>query len=267
MSFRIHPFVYRELEEYAEELKYHLSITDYLIWGGFPKRIEFESGEAQKAYLRDLKETIVFRDIIIRKNINKPEEFRKLADYVLITNSRTFSVSGITEYMRRNGSGVTDKTIKKWMSYLEEAYLISHLSRYSTKAKRALDYYYKVYDADVAFNSLEVFDNRYDLSHNLENIIFNELTYMGYHLSVFITGKGREIDFIAEKDGKKYYIQAALSVAEEKAWQREMRAFEGLSQIDRKILITTDTIDYSTSNVTHISLDRFLSIASLSEAY
>ena len=153
------------------------------------------------------------------------------------------------------------------MSYLEEAYLISHLSRYSTKAKRALDYYYKVYDADVAFNSLEVFDNRYDLSHNLENIIFNELTYMGYHLSVFITGKGREIDFIAEKDGKKYYIQAALSVAEEKAWQREMRAFEGLSQIDRKILITTDTIDYSTSNVTHISLDRFLSIASLSEAY
>ena len=165
--------------------------------------------------------------------------------------------------MRRNGSGVTDKTIKKWMSYLEEAYLISHLNRYSTKAKRALDYYYKVYDADVAFNSLEVFDNRYDLSHNLENIIFNELTYRGYHLSVFITGKGREIDFIAEKNGKKYYIQAALSVAEEK----EMRAFEGLSQIDRKILITTDTIDYSTSNVTHISMDRFLSIASLSEAY
>ena len=149
------------------------------------------------------------------------------------------------------------------MSYLEEAYLISHLNRYSTKAKRALDYYYKVYDADVAFNSLEVFDNRYDLSHNLENNIFNELTYRSYHLSVFITGKGREIDFIAEKNGKKYYIQAALSVAEEK----EMRAFEGLSQIDRKILITTDTIDYSTSNVTHISMDRFLSIASLSEAY
>ncbi|MBR2762550.1 MAG: hypothetical protein IKD66_15440, partial [Solobacterium sp.] len=49
-----------------------LSITDYLIWGGFPKRIEFESGEAQKAYLRDLKETIVFRDLIIRKtSINR----------------------------------------------------------------------------------------------------------------------------------------------------------------------------------------------------
>ncbi|MDO5121308.1 MAG: hypothetical protein Q4D46_04435, partial [Erysipelotrichaceae bacterium] len=75
----------------------------------------------------------------------------------------------------------------------------------------------------------------------------------------------REIDFIAEKDGKKYFIQVALSVAEEKAWQREMRAFEELSQIDRKILITTDNIDYSTSNVMHISLDRFLSLASLAE--
>ena len=158
---------------------------------------------------------------------------------------------------------MTDKTVKKWMAYLEEAYLISHLSRYSLKAKRALDYYYKVYDADAAFNSLEVFDNRYDLSHNLENIVFNELTYMGYHLSVFITDKGKEIDFIAEKDGKKYFIQAALSVAEEKAWRREMCAFEGLSQIDRKILITADTIDYSTSNVEHISLDRFLSLESL----
>ena len=167
--------------------------------------------------------------------------------------------------MCRNGSKVTDKTIKKWMDYLEEAYLISHLSRYSTKAKRALDYYYKVYDADVAFSSLEVFDNRYDLSHNLENIIFNELTYMGYHVSVFITGKGREIDFIAEKDGKKYFIQVALSVAEEKAWQREMRPFEELSQVDRKILITMDTIDYSTSNVMHLSMDRFLTFDSLAE--
>ena len=265
VSFRIYPFVYRELKEYAAELNYPLSTTDYLVWGGFPKRIEFQDTDAQKAYLRDLKETIVFRDIIIRKRINKPDEFRKLVDYVLITNARTFSVSSITEYMCRNGSKVTDKTVKKWMDYLEEAYLISHLSRYSTKAKRALDYYYKVYDADVAFSSLEIFDNRYDLSHNLENIVFNELTYMGYHVSVFITGKGREIDFIAERDGRKYFVQVALSVAEEKAWQREMRPFEELSQVDRKILITMDTIDYSTSNVMHLSMDRFLTFDSLAE--
>ena len=88
---------------------------------------------------------------------------------------------------------------------------------------------------------------------------------MGYHVSVFITGKGREIDFIAERDGRKYFVQVALSVAEEKAWQREMRPFEELSQVDRKILIMMDTIDYSTSNVMHLSMDRFLMLDSLAE--
>ena len=264
VSFRIRPFIYKELKEYAEQTDYSLNVLDYLIWGGFPKRIEFKEGPAQRRYLEDLEETVVFRDIILRKRIGKPEEFRKLANYVFTANARTFSISSITSYMNNNGSPVTDKTIKKWMSYLEEAYAISHLSLYSTKAKRELNYYYKIYDGDVAFNSLRVFDNRYDLSHNFENIIFNELTYMGYYVSVYVN-KGREIDFLAEKEGKKYYIQAALSVAEEKAYNREMSAFEGLSQIDKKILITNDQIDYSTSNVTHISFEHFLLLNSLNE--
>lgn len=262
VSFRIYPFIYKELQEYAAQLHKEISADDYLIWGGFPKRIEFDGTDAQKRYLDDLEETIVVRDIIIRKKIKKTDEFRKLANYVLITNARTFSVSSITEYMNHNGSDISDKTVKKWMSYLEEAYVISHLSRYSSKAKRELNYYYKVYDADVAFNSLRVYNNRYDLSHNLENIIFNELIYMGYRLSVYINN-GKEIDFLAEKNGKKYYIQAALSVAEDKAYTREFRAFEGISQLDQKIIITNDNIDYSTINVRHISFSRFITMTDL----
>lgn len=264
VSFRIHPFVYRELQEYAKQLNYELNTLDYLSWGGFPKRIEFSDKAAQRRYLEDLEETIVFRDIVIRKKINKPDEFKKLANYVFVINARTFSISSITEYMNNNGSPVSDKTVKKWMSYLEESFAINHLSLYSTKAKRELNYYYKVYNADVAFNSLRVFNNRYDLSHNLENIVFNELIYMGYHVSVY-TNHGKEIDFLAEKDGKKYYVQVALSVVEDKAYNREMNAFEGLSQIDKKILITTDAIDYSTSNVSHIAFEHFLQIDSLDE--
>ena len=264
VSFRICPFVYKELSEYADQLGYELTSADYLNWGGFPKRIEFDDSAAQRRYLEDLEETIVFRDIIMRNKINKPDEFRKLANYVFCTNARTFSISSITEYMNNNGSSVSDKTVKKWMSYLEEAFTICHLSLYSVKAKRELNYYYKVYDCDVAFNSLRVFNNRYDLSHNLENIVYNELIYMGYHASVFINN-GKEIDFLAEKEGKKYYVQVALSIAEEKPYNREMGAFEGLSQIDKKILITNDGNDYSTSNVTHLNFERFLRLNSLEE--
>ena len=85
---------------------------------------------------------------------------------------------------------------------------------------------------------------------------------MGYKISVY-DNNGREIDFLAEKGNYRYYIQVAYSVAEDSAYQREMSAFNGLSQLDSKILITNDDIDYSTSNVKHIKLKDFLLLESL----
>ena len=80
---------------------------------------------------------------------------------------------------------------------------------------------------------------------------------MGYKVSVY-DNNGREIDFLAENGNYRYFIQVAYSVAEDKAYEREMSAFTGLNQLDTKILITNDDIDYSTSNVKHIRLKDFL---------
>ena len=85
----------------------------------------------------------------------------------------------------------------------------------------------------------------------------NELLYRNYELTLF-NNNGKEIDFLAEKSGKKYYIQVAYSIAEEKTYEREFSAFNNLSQIDKKIIITNDDIDYSTSNVMHLQLKDFL---------
>ena len=87
---------------------------------------------------------------------------------------------------------------------------------------------------------------------------------MGYSLEVY-DNKGKKIDFLATKDNKKYYVQAAYSVVEEKAYNREFSAYNGLSQLDRKIIITNDDIDYSTSNVQHIKFKDFLLKNSLDE--
>ena len=89
------------------------------------------------------------------------------------------------------------------------------------------------------------------------NIVYNELIYMGYTISVY-DNNGREIDFVAQKGNLKYYIQVAYSVAEQKAYDREMSAFVGLNDLAQKILITNDEIDYSTSVVKHIKLKDFL---------
>ena len=103
-------------------------------------------------------------------------------------------------------------------------------------------------------------NNRFDLTHNLENIVYNELLYRDYDLSVYKDNSGREIDFLAEKSGKRYYIQVAYSVVEEKAYEREFAPFKTLDNEHQKILITTDTIDYSTSTVKHINLSEFLAM-------
>lgn len=106
-------------------------------------------------------------------------------------------------------------------------------------------------------NSIRCRDNRYDLTHNLENIVYNELLYRGFSVTVY-DDNGREIDFLAEKDGKKTYIRVAWSVVESKTWEREFSAFSGIPVYDRKIIITNDETDYSTSAVEHIQLPVFL---------
>ncbi|MBR5427262.1 MAG: ATP-binding protein [Clostridia bacterium] len=262
VSFRIRPFVYKELAEYAAELKKTVSVSDYLVWGGFPKRIEFATVAEQKRYINDLDETIVVNDIINRYKIRKSAEFKKFANFILISNARLYSAKSIADYMKSHGTQISANTIQKWIEYLAEAYIIDQIPRFSKKAKKELEQSRKLYDCDVALNSIRRSDNRYDLTHNMENILYNELIYMGYEVSVF-DNNGREIDFLAEKNGLRYYIQAAYSVADDKAYEREFSAFRGISQLDRKIIITNDDFDFSTSNIQHIRLTDFLRMKEL----
>lgn len=262
VAFRVRPFVYKELCEYAKELGKEVSVTDYLVWGGFPKRLEFNGTDAQKIYLNDLNETIIINDIINRYGIRKTDMFRKIANYVLISNARVFSARSVHDYLKSNGFPCSVTTITKYLGYLEEAFAIETVKLYSGKAKRELNYYQKTYDEDVCLNSIRCMNGRYDLSHNLENIVYNELVYMGYALQVYYDGK-EEIDFVAIKDSKQYYIQVAYSVAEEKAYNREFRALNNMDNSCQKILISNDELDYSTSTVRHIKLSDFLKMESL----
>ena len=256
-KFRIKPFVYKEILEYSKELNKECNIIDYLVWGGFPKRFEFDSEEAIYRYLADLEETIVINDLITRFKIKKIELFKILVDFIFQSNSRIISAKSIKDYIKHTHETCSVNTIIKYIEYLEEAYIIEKIRPYSTKKKETLKYYFKVYNEDVMFNSLRVVDNRYDLTHNLENVIYNELIYMGYNINVYNDSE-YEIDFLAQKDGKKYYIQVAYSVEDSKAYDREFKPFSKLDNSCKKILITNDELDYSTSVVSHIKLKDFL---------
>ena len=260
VSFRVRPFVYGELQEYAQELGKEITPLDYLIWGGFPKRLEF-SGEALRRYLEDLNETIIYKDLIVHFKIRKEALFRAVVDFVLRSNSRIVSANSIFKAVKQMQK-CSENTIQKYIRYLEMAYAVDFLEQYSTRTKQALSFYRKCYDSDVSLNSIRCPDNRFDLDHNLENVVYNELLYMGYKLHVFNSDR-REIDFLAQKDNRKYYIQVAYSVADDKAYQREFRAFENVDPLSQKILITTDELDYSTSIVRHIHFRDFLAMRNL----
>ncbi len=262
VAFRVRPFVYKELQEYARELGKEISITDYLVWGGFPQRIEFQTTEAQQQYLNDLDNTIVFNDLILRHKIRKSGLFKNLVNFVLRSNSRIFSAQSIRNYIKQENVDCSSNTIMKYLGYLEEAYIIDRVKLYSTKTKSELSYYAKIYNADVSLNSIRCQNNRYDLTHNLENIVYNELLYMGY--SVYVYNKGnQEIDFLATKDNKSYFIQVAYSLMDEKTYEREFGAFKGIDNLSQKIIISNDDLDYSTSTVRHIKLKDFLQLENL----
>ena len=257
ISFRIRPFVYREAKEYAEQIGRNFKISDYLIWGGFPAALEQPDEESLKRYLNDLNSTIIYNDLENRHNIRKKSLFERIVDYVLVSNARIFSAKSIADYLEVQNISVSVPTVIKYLDYLKEAYVIENIPLYSPKAKAKLNYYYKLYVEDVSMNSIRVSGTRYDLTHNLENVVLNELIYLGYEVSVY-NNKGRELDFLAVKGGKLYLVQVAYSVVEDKAYDRELSAFSGIDNSVKKIIITNDDIDYSTSTVYHYKLTDFL---------
>lgn len=262
VSFRVRPFVYKEILEYSKMTGMSIDSNNYLVWGGFPGRLGIDNLDGALMYLNDLNSTIVLNDLINRYRIKKQSLFIKIVNYILINNSRIFSIRSIYKYIKNDYPEISTATVAKYVDYLKQAYIIEEIPQYSTKAKRELSFYGKIYNADVSLNSIRVSDGRYDLDHNLENIVYNELIYMGYELTVY-SNNGKEIDFRATKNGKTYYVQVAYSVADSKAYDREFGAFANMDNSNQKILITMDPIDYSTSTVKHIRFQDFLLLDSL----
>ena len=119
VSFRIRPFVYKEILEYCAELNKECSVTDYLVWGGFPKRFEYDSESARDIYLNDLNDTIVINDLINRYKIHKISIFKSLVNYILKSNSRILSSKSIHDYINNNFENCSINTIIKYIEYLK----------------------------------------------------------------------------------------------------------------------------------------------------
>jgi predicted AAA+ superfamily ATPase len=261
VSFRVRPFVYKEILEYAQALRKDVSVNDYLIWGGFPKRFELDGDEPQRRYLDELDDTMV-NELIRRYKIRREELFKSLVDFVLRSNSSIFSEKAIYDHVTKEQGSCSINTVMKYLDYLEEAYLIESVKQFSSKVDRELVFYTKLYDADVALNSIRCIDDDFDISRNLENAVYNELIYRDYDVSAYDNG-GKKIDLLARKDGEEYFIQTVYGG--EKSESELFDSFSGLGVAVKKIVITYGGADMSVNGAACVSFEDLLLMNSLDD--
>lgn len=217
VEFRVRPFVYKELCAYAAELGKEAPVEDYLRYGGFPKLLECVNRADMLRYLGGLNAEAL-RDAVVGCNIRKNSIFQRVADFVL-TAGQAFTANVIHGWLKKEELSCSINTVMKYLDNLEEACLVSRLSCYSLRARRRLKFPVKFYAEDVGFHTVRQSQD-VNLACNLENIVYNELIYMGYTLSAYAHRGGESIDFLAEKDGREYLVQVAESVAEKRERER-----------------------------------------------
>ena len=267
VSFKVYPFTFKEvceLKNINENDKYELEreFNDFIIWGGMPQRFSLDDEMQVKTYLSDIYNSIVIKDILERFKIKDLDLFNKILTYIVTTPSQTFSAESLSNYLLKDNIQVSKATIYNYLEYMCRSLLINKADRYDVRGKRILSGKYKYYLTDLGLGQIVNNERKKQMGAYLENIVYNELIYMGYEVNVF-NNNNKEIDFVAFKDNKKYYIQVAYSVAEDKAYEREFSAFNSLDNNSKKILITNDEIDYSTSIIEHIKLKDFLLLENL----
>jgi predicted AAA+ superfamily ATPase len=232
-------------------------IYDYLKWGGFPLRFDYNDEESIHRYLSNLYESIVNRDIIGKRKSEDKKSFLDVSLYILANAGKEFSIDNIIEAYKKNNKTISKRTVYNYLEKMKKAYLIHGVGRYNIVGKAALSNREKQYAIDMGFRTINTNTINYEDTFFLENIIYNELLVRGYTVFAGKTYKG-EIDFVAIKEGKKCFIQVTYYMAQESTIKREFGAYSPITDSSPKYVMSLDRVDLSQNGVAHINIVDFL---------
>ena len=253
---------------YKEFLAFHNlqdsdnALMQYLEWGGMPHlhRLGLDNTDVVEDYLQTLYDTIVVKDIITRERIRNANFLKRLIAFAADNVGQMFSASAICKYMKAERVDVSLGMVMDYMSYFRNAYVINQVQRYDIHGKRLLNMNEKYYFEDLGLRNSLVPTNRMGSMEKLiENAIYLHLKQQGYRISVGQLKTG-EIDFVAEKNGTKRYIQATYHLASQDTIDRE---FGNLLQIPDnydKLVVSLDPFYRQADHhgVRHLPLRQFL---------
>lgn len=253
------------------------AFDDYAFYGGMPLVLSRPDDAAKMGYLRDLLTEVYIRDIVERKKITRPEILSAIVNLLSsslgsLTNATNVTNVINTKQMLSKGNQVSNNTVSSYISHLEDAFLFHECKRYDIRGKSYFDYSSKYYYEDVGLRNARSEFRQQELTHIMENIIYNDLVVRGYLVDLGIVfentrnRKGisvrvaREIDFIATMGGKKTYIQSAYAMDTEEKIRTEMEPFSITGDSFSKIAVRRDVRKrwYDENGILNIGVIDFL---------
>ncbi len=260
----IYPLSFSEFYSYVQGDK-SKALRDYLYYGGLPQITSMITHEQKQSYLKNLFLETYITDIINRNNVKNDEEMQELLDVLSssigsLTNPKKLSDT----FKSVKNVSISCPTIKNYLDYFMDSFLIDKALRYDIKGKKYIDTPSKYYFTDLGLRNARLNFRQIEDSHSLENVIYNELKIRGFSVDVGIVTisekdsngklikKQLEVDFVCNKADARYYIQSALSIPDKEKLIQEQRSLTNINDSFRKIIITKDDI------ITHYTEDGIL---------
>ena len=261
------PFNFREFLQFKENELHsgvyegHLDpealLPHYLQWGGFPLVCGQQDDESRRVVLDNLYSSIVLRDIIQRSKTSSPVTLENVLDYLIANSSATISGNNIAAALSDSMRKVSAPTVYDLLKSIEDSYIVSKVERFDIRGKKILSFEAKEYVCDLGFFQVRKNRVKDEWSCVMETVVYNELLSRGMRVYIGKTYKG-EIDFIAERDGKRCYLQVAYLMASEDTREREFGAFRAIGDAYPKYVISMDPLAMSRDGIMHLRLVDFL---------
>ncbi len=265
IEFQIFTLSYNEFLDFK---KYYLpgkssDFTDYLRFGGFPV-IHTSDYQQETAYkiIFDIYSSVILRDTVQRYNIRDVELLERVVRYAFDNIGNTFSGKNVADYFKNQQRKIDVNTVYNYLNALEGAFILFRVPRYDTKGREILKTQEKFYLGDIGLLYATMGYRDRMISGILENIVFLELKRQGFRVFVGKTGSN-EIDFIAEKQNEKIYIQVAYKLDSKETVEREFSVLQSIHDNFPKYVVTMD--DFWKENINgirHLHIADFLQMNS-----
>lgn len=262
VEFVIYPFSFAEFFEMNliknPNVDKATCFMQFLKTGGMPFLSNFPDDDSAKSqYLIDIYNSVVLKDVVKRNNIRDVDTLERIVAYAFLNIGHIFSATSLSKYFKSENRKISHDTILNYLKFCSDAFLFYKINRYDLEGKKIVTVNEKYYCADHGLREALLGKNIQNIDQVLENIVCLELLRRNY--KVYVGKKGDlEIDFIAEKQGKKIYIQVAYLLANEETLKREFSVYNFVKDSYPKYVVSMDDLDFSQNGIIHKNIKDFL---------